>query len=302
MEKIVMKGFLSQKVYLPAIEIKAVSKYNITLTQKILSSSIMLMWQLRRQKRMELAGQKFTRIDCYHMQITDVGYLIDRRGNQMAYIGGGPVKGHVCNITSLLPKHRAFGNFEEKGHEIKYKSKLDDIIAFVDSSYACKQFTRIDCYHMQITDVGYLIDRRGNQMAYIGGGPVKGHEGLLACDRDKSCEQVQYNIDTKYFKLVDNVDVAAKTAKTNGIIWRKVSDQGPAGSNKGASSKGPFGSCKEALSTGTTEGKFMLKLDNSTTITNVTCIRKDGAIYASFGHDSEQRIRVKGYGTEASYR
>ncbi|XP_065061551.1 uncharacterized protein LOC135688568 isoform X2 [Rhopilema esculentum] len=73
--------------------------------------------------------------------------------------------------------------FEAPGsyrHEIKYKSKLEDIIAFVDSSYACKQFTRIDCYHMQITDVGYLIDRRGNQMAYIGGGPVKGHGKYLA--------------------------------------------------------------------------------------------------------------------------
>ena len=58
---------------------------------------------------------------------------------------------------------------------LKYKNKLEDMIAFVDSSIACKQFTRFDCHHMVLKD-GYtfLSDRNGKAMLYIGGGPPAG--------------------------------------------------------------------------------------------------------------------------------
>ena len=62
---------------------------------------------------------------------------------------------------------------------IAYNSSLlDDLRNFVDSSISCRQFTRIDCYGMQLTfrgvAYGYLVDRNGKQMNYFGGGPKEG--------------------------------------------------------------------------------------------------------------------------------
>ncbi|XP_065061554.1 neurexin-4-like [Rhopilema esculentum] len=58
---------------------------------------------------------------------------------------------------------------------LKYKNKLEDMIAFVNSSIACKQFTRFDCIHMLLEDsYTFLSDRNGKEMLYIGGGPPAG--------------------------------------------------------------------------------------------------------------------------------
>ena len=64
-------------------------------------------------------------------------------------------------------------------HKIKYTQELQDIIAFIESSANCRQFTRIDCHNMGLYFdsegyFGYLVDRYGNRMNYIGGGPSNG--------------------------------------------------------------------------------------------------------------------------------
>ena len=51
-------------------------------------------------------------------------------------------------------------------------------MAFVDSSISCRQFTRIDCFHVIIywyqEAYTFVVDRNGVNMAYIGGGPENG--------------------------------------------------------------------------------------------------------------------------------
>eukprot|EP00795_Rhopilema_esculentum_P007002 gene7002-biopygen8428 len=89
--------------------------------------------------------------------------------------------------------HESLGSYK---HGINYKTKLEDIIVFVDTSTACKQFTRIDCYHMRITDFGYLADRNGNQMTYIGGGPVKDSGKGHKCHCDEN--DLQWRFDEGY--------------------------------------------------------------------------------------------------------
>ena len=62
--------------------------------------------------------------------------------------------------------------------QIAYKGSWRDILAFVDSSISCRQFTRIDCYHALIYEkqeaFSFVVDRNGASMTYIGGGPENG--------------------------------------------------------------------------------------------------------------------------------
>ena len=70
--------------------------------------------------------------------------------------------------------------------KINYAHKLQDIIEYVDSSKSCRQFTRIDCHGMVLYGpleeafFSYIVDRNGNQMTYIGGGPPDGRGSLKA--------------------------------------------------------------------------------------------------------------------------
>ena len=70
--------------------------------------------------------------------------------------------------------------------KINYSHKLQDIIEYVDSSKTCRQFTRFDCHGTALYGVleeaffSYIVDRNGNQMRYIGGGPHDGRGSLKA--------------------------------------------------------------------------------------------------------------------------
>ena len=62
-----------------------------------------------------------------------------------------------------------------------YKTKLQNIKNVIDTSKNCSQFFRIDCQGMVLYRYrfyGFLVDRNGQRMEYIGGGPVDGR-GLL---------------------------------------------------------------------------------------------------------------------------
>ena len=56
---------------------------------------------------------------------------------------------------------------------MSYTNNLSDVMAFVDSSINCSQFTKFSCIGMSLLD-GALIDRVGNVMGYFGGGPENG--------------------------------------------------------------------------------------------------------------------------------
>eukprot|EP00112_Aurelia_sp_Birch-Aquarium-sp1_P014972 Seg3278.1 transcript_id=Seg3278.1/GoldUCD/mRNA.D3Y31 product=Neurexin-4 protein_id=Seg3278.1/GoldUCD/D3Y31 len=73
--------------------------------------------------------------------------------------------------------------------KIKYENELQNIIAYIDSSRNCRQFTRIDCYGMALdSSLGYIVDRNGNKMNYIGGGPPDGRG--CRCGIDGNCTVV----------------------------------------------------------------------------------------------------------------
>ena len=62
---------------------------------------------------------------------------------------------------------------------ITYANSFKDIVALVESSVSCRQFTKISCYAMLIftkdgNQYGALIDRNDIVMEYFGGGPVDG--------------------------------------------------------------------------------------------------------------------------------
>ncbi|XP_065061013.1 neurexin-4-like [Rhopilema esculentum] len=62
-------------------------------------------------------------------------------------------------------------------HKIVYKTKLHNIKNVVDASKSCRQFFRIECHGMALYGgifYGFLVDRNGQRMDYIGGGPVDG--------------------------------------------------------------------------------------------------------------------------------
>eukprot|EP00795_Rhopilema_esculentum_P006963 gene6963-12585_t len=64
-------------------------------------------------------------------------------------------------------------------HKIVYKTKLHNIKNVVDASKSCRQFFRIECHGMALYGgifYGFLVDRNGQRMDYIGGGPVDGRE------------------------------------------------------------------------------------------------------------------------------
>ena len=66
---------------------------------------------------------------------------------------------------------------------ITYRSALQDAIQLVNAYSNCRQFTRIDCKGMLIftetQQYGFLVDRNGVPMKYIGGGPETGKGKLL---------------------------------------------------------------------------------------------------------------------------
>eukprot|EP00795_Rhopilema_esculentum_P007003 gene7003-biopygen8429 len=75
---------------------------------------------------------------------------------------------------------------------INYGSPIKDIVEFITSSVACKQFTRIDCRYMGLTFAGeenpfygYLVDRNGTRMEYLAGGPKDGQG--CSCGITNSC-------------------------------------------------------------------------------------------------------------------
>ena len=73
---------------------------------------------------------------------------------------------------------------------ITYANSFEDIVAFVDSSDSCRQFTKFSCYGMIIfhtdgTQYVALLDRNDTVMEYIGGGPEnkKGTTSVLNISR-----------------------------------------------------------------------------------------------------------------------
>eukprot|EP00795_Rhopilema_esculentum_P007006 gene7006-12630_t len=86
----------------------------------------------------------------------------------------GKVYAAFSHDSEALIKVDGFENPGSYKRVITYKANLQDIKNFVDSSLACKQFTRIDCHNMRLDGKGYLVDRDGVQMSYFGGGPSTG--------------------------------------------------------------------------------------------------------------------------------
>ena len=66
---------------------------------------------------------------------------------------------------------------------ITYRNALQDAIQLVNAYSSCRQFTRIDCKGMLIFtkthQFGFLVDRNGVPLNYIGGGPETGKGKLL---------------------------------------------------------------------------------------------------------------------------
>ena len=65
-------------------------------------------------------------------------------------------------------------------HKITYRVSLEEIIRIMDTGNlsGCKQFTRIDCHGMILNkdeiSFGYIVDRNGEKMLYLGGGNSTG--------------------------------------------------------------------------------------------------------------------------------
>ena len=93
-----------------------------------------------------------------------------------------------------MVKAITYTSFRKK---INYRTSVDGIRHFVDSSAICRQFTRIECNSMVIfgafnKQYGCLVDRKGLVMNYFGGGPQNGigenismqhFLPILVCDR-----------------------------------------------------------------------------------------------------------------------
>ncbi|XP_065061167.1 contactin-associated protein 1-like [Rhopilema esculentum] len=83
--------------------------------------------------------------------------------------------------------------FEPPGayrHIITYKNPLRDVISVVDKLGECRQWTRVDCSGMILISntgqhFGYIVDRKGDQMKYFGGGNSTGTG--CQCGMTKSC-------------------------------------------------------------------------------------------------------------------
>ena len=78
--------------------------------------------------------------------------------------------------------------------EFKYDqmNRMVDVIAFIESSSSCRQFTKAECngVHFVSRNCAHLQGRNGKKLSYFGGGPVNGIG--CKCGIDGTC------IDTAY--------------------------------------------------------------------------------------------------------
>ena len=81
-------------------------------------------------------------------------------------------------IEQNFKNNRVYHVYFTARKRISYHNNLTDIMAIVDSSFNCSQFTKIACLNMKLTPKGALIDRDGKEMDYFGGGP-EGGKGIL---------------------------------------------------------------------------------------------------------------------------
>eukprot|EP00795_Rhopilema_esculentum_P007007 gene7007-12631_t len=169
---------------------------------------------------------------------------------------------------------------------LKYKNKLEDMIAFVNSSIACKQFTRFDCIHMLLEDsYTFLSDRNGKEMLYIGGGPPAGTE------EEPGISGEDLYLDKSFFECARQSscwDVPKKAKeKTTNEVWKKV----------------VYRSCKEAWRPGNLkEETYLIQFEGTSVPVEVRCAQQNGTMVVLFDHDSETRMNVTGFEPPGAYR
>lgn len=93
------------------------------------------------------------------------------------------------------------------------QNTVEDLSAVVDALGSCKQRTKMECVHMTLVNYASLIDRKGKDLSYFGGGPQDGKG--CACGITGTCHSNRYlcNCDANtYSVLIDEGDVTNQTA------------------------------------------------------------------------------------------
>ncbi len=96
---------------------------------------------------------------------------------------------HDNENATLVEGYEAPGSYRVV---FNYSIPLESIIAVINQSNNCKQFTRAKCYHSLFIDVKqnnvtftWLNDRAGQKLAFWGGGPSDGKG--CSCGIHKKC-------------------------------------------------------------------------------------------------------------------
>lgn len=94
---------------------------------------------------------------------------------------------HDSETRTYVSGYEAIFSYKKK---FKYNNinEMADIIAFIESSASCKQFTKVECKNMCFImhNCAYLEGRNGKRLSYFGGGPAEG-EGC-ACGITGTCD------------------------------------------------------------------------------------------------------------------
>ena len=95
---------------------------------------------------------------------------------------------HDSEKRTYVTGYEANASYKKK---FKYDgiNELADIIAFIESSTSCKQFTKVECKNMCfiMKNCAYLEGRNGRRLSYFGGGPAGG--AGCACGITGTCDK-----------------------------------------------------------------------------------------------------------------